>query len=54
MTKQQILAIGLAIHHIEMTVDEKTAEKIKPYLDTIEKAVLEADDDNTLRHKATS
>ena len=45
MTKQQILDIGLAINHIEITVDEKTAEKIKPYLDTIEKAVLEAEDE---------
>lgn len=49
MTKQQILAIGLAIHHIEMTVDEKTAEKIEPYLDTIEKTVLEAEDDTDRR-----
>ena len=49
MTKQQILDIGLAIHHIEMTVDEKTVEKIKPYLDTIEKTVLEAEDDTDRR-----
>ena len=46
MSKDQMLRIGLAIHHIAMSVDDETLAKIEPYLKNIEQTVLEDKGEN--------
>ena len=39
--REKRLKIGLSLNHIAMAVDDQTLKRIKPYLNEIEKTVLE-------------
>ena len=41
MTKEQVFKIGLDLNHIAVSLDETSYNRLKPYLEDIEKIVKE-------------